>query len=134
ADRFIMNFTEVKLDPKGKQQHATIFAKSEDLIHWTRLDQKYDFHPDPRWYESDGRWDNVWPVARPDGGYYGYFAATPKNDKVGFGLGESADGITWRALEPSLLPNIPMGPPTARNPEVGAVYFWRNQYYALSPM
>ena len=129
--KFIMNFSEWRgpEDSSGKQ--SIFFAESRDLIHWQRLGPEYEFRPDTRWYQPNGRWDNIWPVPRREGGYYGYWAATPKNKKVGLGFGESLDGMTWRALEPPLLPEVPLGPAVAESPEVGAVHLWRNRYYAL---
>jgi len=132
APKFIMNFSEQSVDPSDRKAKQIIFfAESNNLIHWRRLDAKYSFQSDPRWYDPSGRWDNIWPVPRPDGGYYGYWAATPNNKKVGIGLGESSDGVNWTALPPALLPEISLGPTGAYSPEVGAVHLHEGKYYAL---
>jgi hypothetical protein len=47
------------------------------------------------------------------------------------GFGESDDGLSWRALAPALLTGVSPGPPNVHSPEVGAVQFWDDQYYAL---
>ena len=129
--KFIMNFSEWRGSLETGSSQGIHFAESHDLIHWRRLDSKYDLYQDPRWYEPRGRWDNLWPVPRPGGGYYGYWAASPKDKRVGLGFGESHDGITWRALEPALLPEAESGFAFVHSPEVGAVYLWRKRYYAL---
>ncbi len=128
--KFIMNFSEFRgSESQGRQ--TIFFAESQDLVHWTPLGSQYEFRQETRWYEPNGRWDNIWPVRRPSGGYYGYWAATPKDGKVGLGFGESIDGVTWKALKPSVLCDVPLGPPAAKSPEVAAVYAWRAKYYAL---
>jgi hypothetical protein len=127
---FIMNFSEFRDGPRGGNQ-TIFFAESADLIHWTRLGRDFEFVQDGRWYESNGRWDNLWTVPRPGGGYYGYWAATPKDGLVGIGYGESADGRNWVALHPAILTNVPIGPELLRSPEVGAVYEMSGRYYAL---
>src|SRR5262245_17601368 len=101
--KFIMNFAEFS---KEEDREWTFFAESEDLIHWTRLGPQYEFRQDTRWYEPKGRWSNIWAIPRQGGGYYGYWAATPKEKKLGLGFGESLDGITWRALPPPELPGV----------------------------
>ncbi len=128
--KFIMNFSEFR-GSRQQGRQTIFFAESKDLIHWTRLGACYEFRQDTRWYERNGRWDNIWPVVRPGGGYYGYWAATPKNKVVGLGFGESDDGITWKALEPPVLSDVPLGPPSLQSPEVGAVHIWKGKYYAL---
>jgi len=126
--KFIMNFSERRQSQDGQ---TIFFAESRDLMRWKRVGSEYAFRPDTRWYDPNGRWDNIWPLPRREGGYYGYWAATPKNKKVGLGFGESLDGMTWRVLEPPLLPEVPWGPAGAESPEVGAVHLWRDRYYAL---
>lgn len=129
--KFIMNFSEFRSGGSHQGRQTIFFAESSDLIHWTRLGSQYEFCQDTRWYEPNGRWDNLWSVRRPGGGYYGYWAATPKEMKVGLGFGESADGTTWMALDPPVLSDVPLGPPSLQSPEVGAVYVWHDRYYAL---
>lgn len=129
-EKFIMNFSEFR--SSGSEGRQTIFfAESQDLVHWTPLGSEYEFRQDMRWYKPNGRWDNMWSVPRPGGGYYGYWAATPKDNKVGLGFGESSDGVTWRALKPPVLSDVPLGPPILESPEVGAVYAREGKYYAL---
>jgi len=90
-DRFILNFSEWR----GKGQ-TIFFAESNDLLHWRRLGNEYEFQPDARWYRTDGRWDCIFTIDRPDGGFYGYWTANPL-DFTGFGFGESLDGLSRRA-------------------------------------
>lgn len=130
VEKFVMNFSEFR-GSDSQERQTIFFAESRDLAHWTRMGSEYEFRQDARWYEPKGRWDNIWSVPRPGGGYYGYWAATPKDGKVGLGFGESIDGVTWEALEPPALRDVPLGPPVLRSPEVGAVHAWGGQYYAL---
>jgi len=137
GEKFIMNFSEMQRDSNGGIEKQTIFfAESRDLIHWRRLGSEYAFSPDTRWYESKGRWDNIWPVPRPEGGYYGYFAGWTKDNKAGIGFGESDDGVTWRALPPPALPEevvLPWREKEINNtsPEVNSAYFRDGKYYIL---
>lgn len=108
------------------------FAKSHDLIHWTRLGAEFDFKQDLDMYE--GRFDGaaIWPVRRPDGSYFGYFTAYPKGNEPGFGFAESHDGRQWKVLKPAILSNLELGPPNARSPEVCAVYLRDGRFYAFA--
>jgi len=120
--RFIVNFSE---QLKGEPQHI-YFAESRDLVKWDRL--PVQFRQDSRWYEEKGRWDCIYPISRPAGGLYGYWTATPKG-RVGFGFGESEDGVNWRALEAPVLDwgahAVPAGC------EIGAVERIDGKYYAM---
>jgi hypothetical protein len=113
-DKFFLNFSEWR-----DNQQTIFFAQSTDLAHWQRLDDRYEFKPDPRWYNvNDGnnsRWDCIYTFPREEGGLYGYWTATPQANTQGrFGFGETADGITWRALPPPVVQRVEAG-------EVGAV-------------
>ena len=82
-----------------------MFATSSDLLHWTKVDERYRFVQDTRWYKEKGRWDCIDAVAGGDGYLYGYFTADPDPAKVdyphcGFGFARSKDGIRWEALPP----------------------------------
>ena len=99
----------------GAERQTIFFAQSDDLIHWTKCGPQHDFVQDERWYERNGRWDCIWTLARPGGGLYGYWTATPKPETCGqFGFGESDDGITWKALKPPFVSGVYSG-------EVGAI-------------
>jgi len=118
--RFFMNFSEWK----GPRQ-TIFFAESKDLIHWTRLGNEHEFVQEERWYEKNGRWDCIWTIPRPGGGFYGYWTATPKANTGGrFGFGQTLDGITWKALEPPNAPGVGEG-------EVGAIEKTGNKYYMM---
>ncbi len=127
--RFIINFSEWRGDAQ-----TIFFAQSDDLIHWQRLGDEYEFRPDPRWYNTDGgnfgRWDCIYTIDRPEGGHYGYWTANPLNHAgIGFGFGESADGITWCAL-PS--PRIDWGDVTPMPVvESGAVAAINGRFYTM---
>jgi len=121
--KFFMNFSEWK----GARQ-TIFFAQSTDLMRWTRLGNEYEFKQDTRWYQENGRWDCIFAVPRPGGGYYGYWTANPKTH-VGFGFGETRDGVSWRALPP---PKIDFGPvDPSPHFEVGAVWKIGRMYYNL---
>jgi hypothetical protein len=115
-----MNFSEWK----GPRQ-TIFFAESKDLVHWTRLGNECEFVQDERWYERNGRWDCIWTIARPGGGLYGYWTASPKAETGGrFGFGETLDGITWKALPPPKVSGVGEG-------EVGAIEKIRDKYYMM---
>lgn len=118
--KFQINFSEWK----GPRQ-TIFFGESEDLVHWTRLGDEYEFVQDERWYEANGRWDCIWVIPRPGGGLYGYWTATPKTETEGrFGFGETLDGITWKALEPPKVSGVGNG-------EVGAIEKFGDKYYMM---
>ncbi len=122
--RFFLNFSEWR----GNQQ-TIFFAESPDLLHWQRLDNRYEFKPDPQWYNvNDGnnsRWDCIYTIPRESGGLYGYWTATPQAATEGrFGFGETTDGITWRALQPPRVHDVDAG-------EVGAIERIGDRYYMM---
>ena len=125
--KFYLNFSEWRGDHRTGQQ-TIFFAESTDLIHWKRLDKRYEFRPDPRWYNAgrgnDSRWDCIWTIARPGGGLLGYWTGNPTG-RPGVGFGETDDGITWRALPP---PRFEAGAPHG---ECGAVERIGEKYYML---
>jgi hypothetical protein len=116
--KWFMNYSEWT----GPRQ-TIFFAESTNLVDWTPLGDEYEFVQDERWYKPDGRWDCIWTLPRPEGGFYGYWTATPKARGV-FGFGQSVDGVRWEALEPPETPGVPEG-------EVGAVERIGDRYYML---
>ena len=108
------------------QPQTICFGESTDLIHWEWLDiKKYEFVQDARWYEPKGRWDCIYTMARPGGGLYGYWTATPKEETGGrFGFGQSLDGAKWEALEPPKVEGVGGG-------EAGAVEKIGAKYYMM---
>lgn len=119
--KFIMNFSEEK---QGIQ--TIYFAQSADLIHWEILGDGLRSEPDPRWYDNtrSGRWDCIWTLPKPGGGFWGYLTATPWRTHRGMrcesiGMVESEDGLHWHALAP---PVIDWGDwPRMNLSEVGAI-------------
>ncbi|MCY2928377.1 MAG: hypothetical protein NTV86_02575 [Planctomycetota bacterium] len=106
-------------------RQTIFFATSDDLVHWTPTGPRNEFVQDERWYERNGRWDCIWTIARPGGGLYGYWTASPKPETGGqFGFGESLDGLTWTALEPPKVSGVGVG-------EVGAIEKIGAKYYML---
>jgi hypothetical protein len=116
--KWFMNYSEWT----GPRQ-TIFFAESTNLVDWTPLGDEFEFVQDERWYKPDGRWDCIWTLPRPEGGFYGYWTATPKARRA-FGFGQSVDGVRWEALEPPETPGVPHG-------EVGAVERIGNRYYML---
>ena len=105
------------------------FIESSDLFHWELRDVVFDI--DPRWYKTDGRWDCIATTPRPAGGYYGYWTAIPKDGSLGFGFGETTDGVHWKALEP---PKVDWGSYESYKPEcceVGGVDVIDGKYHAM---
>ena len=118
--KFFMNFSEWK----GPRQ-TIFFAESKDLVKWTRLGGEFEFKQDERWYQAKGRWDCIWTIARPGGGLYGYWTATPKGETGGrFGFGETLDGVRWKALAPPKVHGVGGG-------EVGAIEKIGGMYYMM---
>lgn len=135
--RFFCNYSEWRAEGEHHVQNI-LFAWSQDLVHWHKFGDELMFKVDERFYAKIDetaqkpwqrpRWDGIYVVPRPMGGYYGYWTATPK-DFLGFGFGESLDGIHWRALEP---PRIEWGnTPEFYFVEVGAVHQFGERYYAM---
>ena len=120
--KFYMNFSE---EVGGRQ--TIYFAESKDLLNWTRLEgEEYRFVPDERWYEKNGRWDCIWTLPKPGGGFYGYWTASPLSENSKFGFGESDDGLHWKALPPPEVSGV-----NREHAEVGAVEKIGNKYYML---
>jgi hypothetical protein len=118
--RFQMNFSEWK----GPRQ-TIFFAESDDLLHWERLGNEMEFVQDERWYDKLGRWDCIWTLPRPEGGFLGYWTATPKPETGGrFGYGQSHDGVHWEALPPPKVHGFGEG-------EVGAVEQINGRYIMM---
>jgi hypothetical protein len=120
--RWIINYSEWFGDKQD-----IMFATSTDLVNWTKVDEKHRFVQDVRWYKPKGRWDCIDVIRREDGGFYGYFTATPDKAKLtyepcGFGFAQSKDGISWEAL-----------PPVKGNMrgEFGGIQKLGNKYYVL---
>jgi len=120
--KFYMNFSE---EIGGRQ--TIYFAESKDLLNWTRLEgEEYRFVPDERLYQKNGRWDGIWTLPKPGGGFYGYWTASPLSENSKFGFGESDDGLHWKALPPPEVSGV-----TREHAEVGAVEKIGNKYYML---
>jgi hypothetical protein len=128
--KFIINYSQWYGHGETGQQYI-YFAESTDLIHWRKLDTR--FEPDPRWYNAnkggESRWDTINPLPRPGGGYYGFWTATPSDHPAGIGFGESDDGVTWHALPP---PKIDWGNnPVPPYIEIGGVEKFGGKYYNM---
>ena len=120
--KFYMNFSE----ETGDRQNI-YFAESKDLLNWTRLvGEQYRFVQDERWYKKNGRWDCIWTLPKPGGGFYGYWTASPLSEDSKFGFGESDDGLCWKALEPPKVSGV-----NRKHAEVGAVEKIGSKYYML---
>lgn len=135
--RFICSCSEWRMEG-DKNVENILFAWSNDLLHWYKFTDDFEFRIDERFYKriepnahgpwEDPRWDGMCVVPRAEGGYYGYWTATPK-DFLGFGFGVSADGLHWEALEP---PPIEWGDtPKMYFIEVGGVQEIEGKYYAM---
>ena len=136
--RFLCNYSEWRLEAGSPVQNI-LFAWSNDLIHWHKFGDELMFKiderfylkvkPDPRGSWEWPRWDSICVIPRPAGGYYGYWTATPQN-ALGFGFGESSDGLHWQALEP---PQITWGSlPEMYFIEVGGAHQIEQRYYCMA--
>lgn len=123
---FISNYSECK---SGTLNQSIHFIVSKDLENWVKVDEKFSFREDPRWYmEKDGRWDCIDVVKRDSGGYYGYWTATPNREIVPgamVGFGKSENGLEWEALKPPVV-NI-----DREAVEVGGIHKLKDKYYLL---
>lgn len=135
--RFLCSYSEWRVEGNNPIQNI-LFAWSDDLIRWHKFSDDFIFKIDERFYEKVKenargpwewpRWDGICVVPRSGGGYYGYWTANPKN-ALGYGFGESADGLHWRSLEP---PQIRWGnPPEMYFVEVGGVHEFDQRYYCM---
>lgn len=125
---FICNYSEWRVEEDGRQTQNIFFARSEDLMNWTKFGDDHIFKVDTRYYEQHGRWDCIFPLPHPEGGYFGYWTATPKN-AVGFGFGRSDDGVHWEALpSPELIWD---GADPPHSMEAGAVAEFNGKFYAI---
>ncbi len=135
--RFLCNYSEWRMEDNHPIQNI-LFAWSDDLMHWHKFGDDLMFKIDGRFYEKVKenprgpwewpRWDGMCVVPRAEGGYYGYWTATPR-DALGIGFGESSDGLHWQALEP---PQIRWGdPPEMYFVEVGGVHEFEQRYYCM---
>jgi hypothetical protein len=128
---FVLNFSESRNDVQN-----IFFAQSNDLLHWQILEDEFRSAPDARWYDDTpkGRWDCIWTIARPGGGFYGYLTARPWNKIRGMnyesiGMLESDDGLHWSACPP---PTIEWGDwPITNVGEVGAIEKINDTYYLM---
>jgi hypothetical protein len=136
--RWLCNYSEWRQEG-GASVQSLLFAWSQDLLHWHKLGDQAMFRIDERFYQkvkADAhgpwewpRWDGMCVIPRPHGGYYGYWTATPRQ-ALGFGFGESADGLHWQALES---PRVEWAdPPEMYFVEVGGVHEIAGRYYAMT--
>jgi hypothetical protein len=128
---FICNYSEWHVE-NGKNAQRILFAWSEDLIHWTKYGEENTFEVNESLYkkyqEDGGRWDCIYPIPRKDGGYYGYWTASPLGYK-GFGFGETTDGLNWTALDAPRIEWDAVEEMTVI--EAGAVHQFGSMYYAM---
>ncbi|AKJ65635.1 discoidin domain-containing protein [Kiritimatiella glycovorans] len=104
------------------------FAVSEDGRNWKKLGPESTFLPDPRWYNTKGRWDMIDACPMGDGTHYGIWDAVPKEGS-GFGSGTTRDGIRW-----DVLPPVRMKVPAEHQGsggEVGGFFQFGDRYYLL---
>lgn len=126
SGKFICNYSEWRKDNEGKETQNILFAWSKDLIHWEKFGDELMFAVDTQIYEKYGRWDCIYPVPCPEGGYYGAWTATPKGRgdlNGGIGFGRTEDGIHWKAIKP------PQVIPDAD--EAGAIIRIGDRYYCM---
>ena len=125
SGRFICNYSEWRHSTAGITQNI-LFAWSKDLIHWNKFGDEHMFMIDERFYEKYGRWDCIFPMGRPAGGYYGTWTATRRGRgdlRGGIGFGHSEDGLHWKALEPAeVIPDVD---------ESGAFHKFDSKIYAM---
>lgn len=124
--RFICNYSEYRQHDDGTQADNILFAWSTDLIHWEKYDDTHNFQADERYYEKLGRWDCIYAMPRPEGGYWGIWTATPRgNTGNGVGLGFTEDGLNWKSFP------APQIEPSSKTYESGAFAMIGGKIYAM---
>jgi hypothetical protein len=79
------------------------FLVSSDLKNWV---ENSTSAPDPRWYNTHGRWDHMYMSAdHENGGYIGFAVSSPTVEPWSAagtwpGINRSPDGITWTQHPP----------------------------------
>jgi hypothetical protein len=136
GDRFIMDhgaygpFSQVG----GLYNDTLGFYESKDLRNWTYIGEN---HPDPKYYETKGRWDHMYMLPKEEGnpaaGFWGYVVAAPNeamcNEGRGFGMMESPDGRKWTPLPP---PKVDCGRfPPIHALEIGGCERLAGKYYLI---
>lgn len=129
---YCCNYSEWRRCGEDMQQ-CIFFALSKDLIHWDKCSALPPFTVDDAHYRrlagAGARWDCIFPLAREEGGYYGYWTAGP-NCGAGVGFGSSDDGLHWQAAAP---PVIELGPFAGeREIEAGAVCRHNGKVYLMA--
>lgn len=129
SGKFICNYSEYRQEPEtGKRIQNIFFAWSTDLIHWTKFGDEHIFKIDPRYYSDapDARWDCIYPMPRKEGGHWGTWTVSVKQEdphKGTVGIGYSEDGLHWNAL-----PTPEVSPGVA---ESGAFWQFGDRIYAM---
>lgn len=137
AKAYIGSYSEWRME-EGTNVQTLYFATSDDLMSWDKLDDSLAFRIDERYYKridpnrrgpwEDPRWDGMCVVPAADGGYHGYWTATPRDD-LGLGYGTSPDGLHWKAEPPA---RIDWGDSKRMIfVEVGGVHRIGSRYYAM---
>jgi hypothetical protein len=116
---WIMNYSQ-QYNCFGDNCQSIFFATTNDFITWTPVAPDSErkggivFKYNATNYQLNGRWDCIAVIPKANGGYYGYWTATPvesdalcgKNKSCGAGFGQSDDGLIWEAL-PTPGPAVP---------------------------
>jgi hypothetical protein len=124
--RFICNYSEHRVEDDGRPTQNILFAWSTDLLQWHKYGDEHMFRIDQRFYEKYGRWDCIYAIPPPEGGYFGTWTATPlgrAGNDGGIGFGCSEDGRHWQALPPAeIIPDAD---------EAGAIALVHNRVHAM---
>ena len=100
---------------------------TRDLHNWEVLGEKYDVHPDPKWYQCRMDELHVMDAVSPDTGYFGYITSEPHhNQPASFGMLRSEDCLRWKMVAP---PEIVWGSIPQQIPEVGFCERIGDKYY-----
>jgi hypothetical protein len=103
------------------------FLSSTNLLNWTYM---YTMHPDPRWYNTGGRFDHMYidaVGAEAGGGYVGFPVANPLGSPAP-GTMTSPDGLNWTVGLPLA---IEWGGITPAGFEVGGVEYIGGRWWLI---
>ena len=103
------------------------FLSSINLLNWTYM---YTMHPDPRWYNTGGRFDHMYidaVGAAAGGGFVGFPVATPLGSPAP-GVMTSPDGLNWTLGMPLA---IAWGDITPAGFEVGGVEYIGGRWWLI---
>lgn len=96
--KYVINYSTNKKGDRFGQEIS--FSTSNSLFGpWIPATDIPAYHEDGTRFKS-GRWDTIMQFT-DDGVMHGWWTATPADGSVGFGYGQTTDGLHWTTLDPA---------------------------------